>query len=73
MSWQAAAWAVRQNVGHPARKLLLLVIANYADEHGVCWPSQGRLAGEAEMSLDTVQRQTKKLNTARPNFGHSSA
>ncbi|UFZ02931.1 helix-turn-helix domain-containing protein [Bradyrhizobium ontarionense] len=61
MSWQATAWAVEQIVGPPARKLLLLVLANYADEHGICWPSQDTLAANTGMSLDTVQRQTKKL------------
>ncbi|MET4214375.1 helix-turn-helix domain-containing protein [Bradyrhizobium sp. LA2.1] len=61
MSWEATAWAVRQKVGPPARKLLLLVLANYADADGICWPSQGRLADDTGMSLDTVQRQTRKL------------
>lgn len=61
MSWQATNWAVNQRVGNPARKLLLLVLANYADPDGVCWPSQGLLAEQTGMSLDTVQRQTKKL------------
>jgi DNA-binding transcriptional MocR family regulator len=61
MSWQATAWAVNQKVGSPARKLLLLVLSNYADADGKCWPSQGLLAEQTGMSLDTVQRQTKKL------------
>ncbi|WP_414645079.1 helix-turn-helix domain-containing protein [Bradyrhizobium sp.] len=61
MSWQATAWAVRQKVEPPARKLLLLVIATYADKHGICWPSQGTLAEDTGMSLDTVQRHTKRL------------
>lgn len=61
MSWQATSWALNQKVGNPARKLLLLAIAEYADEYGVCWPSQSRLARHTEASLDTVQRQTKKL------------
>ena len=63
MSWQATAWTLHQKVGHCGRKLLLLAIANYADEHGYCWPSQRTLSEHAEMSLDTVQRQTKKLIT----------
>jgi DNA-binding transcriptional MocR family regulator len=63
MSWQATAWAVNQKVGSPARKLLLLVLSNYADADGKCWPSQGLLAEQTGMSLDTVQRQTKKLIT----------
>jgi len=61
MSWQATAWAVNQKTGNPSRKLLLLVLANYADADGVCWPSQGLLAEQTGMSLDTVQRQTKQL------------
>ncbi|WP_439358841.1 helix-turn-helix domain-containing protein [Bradyrhizobium sp. DASA03007] len=61
MSWQATAWAVRQKVEPPARKLLLLVIATYADEHGICWPSQETLSEDTGMSLDTIQRHTKKL------------
>ena len=61
MSWQATAWALHRQVGHSGRKLLLLAIANYADERGFCWPSQETLSKQAEMSLDTVQRQTKKL------------
>jgi DNA-binding transcriptional ArsR family regulator len=64
MSWQATSWALQQKVGQPARKLVLLALANYADEHGICWPSQGRLAEDVEMSLDTIQRHTKKLIAA---------
>lgn len=61
MSFQATNWAANQKVGNPGRKLLLLIIANYADPDGICWPSQGLLAEQTGMSLDTVQRQTKKL------------
>src|SRR3954468_13210512 len=61
MSWQATAWAEKQVTGSPARKVLLLVLANYADEDGICWPSQETLAKGTEQSLDTIQRQLKKL------------
>ena len=64
MSWQATAWAERQTTGSPGRKVLLLILANYADEHGVCWPSQETLASGTEQSLDTVQRQLRKLTAA---------
>jgi DNA-binding transcriptional MocR family regulator len=57
MSWQAIAWAIRQNTGAARRKLLLLALANYADKGGVCWPSQETLARDTEQSVDTVQRQ----------------
>lgn len=61
MSWKATAWAERQITGSPARKVLLMILANYADENGVCWPSQETLARGTEQSVDTVQRQLKKL------------
>ncbi|HAI38141.1 MAG TPA: helix-turn-helix domain-containing protein, partial [Maribacter sp.] len=32
MSFQAMAWAVKQETDSPLSKLILLMIANYADE-----------------------------------------
>jgi hypothetical protein len=61
MSWQATAWAEKQKTGAPARKVLLMILANYADENGLCWPSQARLADGTEQSIDTVQRHLRKL------------
>jgi hypothetical protein len=61
MSWQAIAWSIRQATGSARRKLLLLALANYADENGVCWPSQETLGRDTEQSLDTVQRQLAAL------------
>ena len=40
MSWQATAWALRQKTGSSGCKLLLLTLANYADDTGCCWPGQ---------------------------------
>jgi hypothetical protein len=61
MSWQATAWAQRQSTGSSGRKALLLILANYADDQGICWPSQETLAKDTEQSVDTVQRQLRKL------------
>lgn len=61
MSWKATAWAIQQTTGSFSRKVLLLALANYADEHGLCWPSQETLARNTEQSVDTVQRQLKNL------------
>jgi hypothetical protein len=61
MSWEAIAWAIRQPTGAARRKLLLLVLANYADKNGICWPSQETLARDSEQSVDTVQRQLDVL------------
>jgi hypothetical protein len=61
MSWQATAWAEKRVTGSPARKVLLLVLANYANDLGYCWPSQATLAAGTEQSPDTIQRQLKRL------------
>jgi DNA-binding transcriptional regulator YhcF (GntR family) len=50
------SWAVRQKVGNATGKAVLLMLANYADEAGECFPSQERLATECECSVATVQR-----------------
>lgn len=65
MSWQATAWAIKQKTGSPSRKLLLLVLANYADDRGLCWPSQHTLAEDAEQSVDTIQRNLRKLESMK--------
>ncbi|MEZ0083775.1 helix-turn-helix domain-containing protein [Bradyrhizobium japonicum] len=65
MSWQATAWAIKQITGSTRRKALLLALANYADANGVCWPSQERLAGDTEQSVDSIQRHSVSLERAK--------
>jgi hypothetical protein len=60
MSFQAMAWAVRQNL--PSReKLTLLMVANYADERGKAWPSNSTLARDTGMTRKTVITSLKAL------------
>ena len=59
MSFQAMAWAVKQKVGNATGKAILLMLANYADEKGECFPSQETLANECECSVATVARWVK--------------
>lgn len=54
MSFQAMAWAVKQKVGNATGKAILLMLANYADEEGRCFPSQETLATECECSKRSV-------------------
>lgn len=61
MSISAMAWALKQNVGSPTRKLVLLAIANYADENGKCWPSQERLCQDTELGERTIRDALKGL------------
>ena len=66
MSLQAMSWArdVLPTMpttlrAHP--RLLLLLIADYVNDCGVCWPSVRRLAAEMACSRSTVQRSIESL------------
>lgn len=54
-----AAFAAR--VGHPGRKLVLLKLADNANDEGICWPSIARIAHETELSRDSVKRHIAAL------------
>lgn len=54
-----AAFAAR--VGNPSRKLVLLKLADNANDDGICWPSAARIAHDTELSRDTVKRHIKGL------------
>lgn len=62
MSWQASAWAKEQRLGSPAAKSILLCLADYANpETAACWPSQERLAADAEVSERTAREWLQRL------------
>lgn len=61
MSVEAMNWALKQETGQPGTKLLLLVLANYADADGVSWYSQKRLSSITEQTKKTVSRNLKRL------------
>jgi hypothetical protein len=61
MSFQAMSWALAQRCGAPGPKLVLLCLANYADEHGICWPSDTLLADEVEVSSRSVVKYRQTL------------
>jgi len=63
MSFQAMAWAVKQKL--PSReKFILIMLANYADENGTCWPSNGRLCDDTGMSKNTLLAGLRALAEA---------
>lgn len=61
MSWTSVAWAKNQRVGSPTRKLILIALAECADERGRCWPSYGYVAQIAECSTKSVERHLERL------------
>lgn len=56
MSMQAMTKALSIPTGHAPSKHVLLLLANYADENGECFPSIDRIATESELAARTVRK-----------------
>lgn len=63
MSFTAIRWAWEQDIVAGA-KYVLLALADYADEHGVCFPSQKTLARKCGLSRSTINTHLKTLQDA---------
>lgn len=61
MSWQALGWATKCRVGDDGEKLLLIMLANYANEDGESWYSQERLSFDTEIPVRTLRRRLQAL------------
>jgi len=61
MSFTALAWASKQKTGNGTTKLILLCLANYADDKNSCFPSFKTICLISECSRATVIRALKKL------------
>ena len=54
----SAAWRLQLE---PTAKLVMLALADWANDEGVCWPSVAALTGRAGVSDRTVQRTLRGL------------
>lgn len=54
MSFDALAWAAKCKPGNLAAKMVLLGLANFADEHGCAYPSTAALADFGDMDHKTA-------------------
>lgn len=61
MSVQAISWAYTAPVANPGTKFLLVTLANFADEWGVCWPGQDTLAAMTAQSERKVRQGLAEL------------
>ena len=61
MSFRATAWAMKQKARNATQKLVLMILADYADEHGVCFPHQSLIAEKAGLHRITVVKALKAL------------
>lgn len=54
MSMKQMISAFNVKVGNPYQKLILIKLADNANDHGVCWPSYKHIADQCEMSKRSV-------------------
>ena len=64
MSFTAMAWASKQKVKSANQKLVLLMLANYADDEDKCWPSKKTLSEVCCMSKAAICTSILKLEEA---------
>ena len=57
-------WAFDTPCPTPSAKLVLLKLADHANDEGECWPSQGHIAADCGLTRETVNRQIKVLTEA---------
>ena len=51
-------------IGHPIKKLVLLKLADNANDQGECWPSYAHIADQCEVAKSTVRKHMKELEEA---------
>lgn len=61
MSVKAMSWAFGLTDLSEGHKLLLLALADFADDNGICWPSQETLAVKCGVTDRTVRSRLKDL------------
>lgn len=61
MSMSLMAKAMNIKVGNPLRKLILIKLADNANDNGECWPSYQHVADQCEVSRSTVKSHIRAL------------
>lgn len=63
MSFDALAWAAKQKPGNLAAKMVLLALANYANEAGEAYPSTAAIAEFGDMNHKTATAALDRLES----------
>ncbi|MBX3703971.1 MAG: helix-turn-helix domain-containing protein [Steroidobacteraceae bacterium] len=61
MSVTAISWAMKRQVAKSTEKFVLVCLANYADEHGIAYPSIAALESDTAQDRKTVIRGLRAL------------
>ncbi|MCH1926892.1 helix-turn-helix domain-containing protein [Shewanella sp. C32] len=80
MSMELMVKAMNAKVGNALRKLVLLKLADNANDKGECWPSYQHIADQCEIAHSTVRKHIKDLESAgyltihprKTELGHGS-
>ncbi|MGF1727045.1 conserved phage C-terminal domain-containing protein [Photobacterium nomapromontoriensis] len=64
MSMLLMVKAMQIKVGNPLRKLVLIKLADNANDLGECWPSYQHIADQCEIGRSTVRKHIKDLESA---------
>ena len=64
MSMLLMVKAMSIKVGNPLRKLVLIKLADNANDKGECWPSYQHIADQCEIARSTVRKHIKDLSNA---------
>lgn len=61
MSMNLMVKAMTLKIGSPIRKLVLIKLADNANDKGECWPSYQHIADQCELSKSAVRKHIKQL------------
>lgn len=61
MSIEAMSWVLKQDMSRSSEKFILVCLANYSDEHGICYPSARTLMRDTGQDRKTVLLNLKRL------------
>ncbi|WP_088211115.1 helix-turn-helix domain-containing protein [Shewanella sp. Shew256] len=64
MSMELMVKAMKAKVGNPLRKLVLIKLADNANDQGECWPSHQYIAEQCEIGKSTVRKHIADLAEA---------
>jgi DNA-binding transcriptional MocR family regulator len=64
MSMESMVKAMKTKVGNPLRKLVLIKLADNANDQGECWPSYQHIADQCEIGRSTVKLHIRELEKA---------
>jgi len=65
MSMELMVKAMKTKVGNPLRKLVLIKLADNANDLAECWPSYQHIADQCEIDRSTVRRHIKQLHAQK--------